>query len=79
LTPEVRPRFQKLVLPEGIPYDRETGFGTAKLGLIYELNRRFERQKSPVVDLGGISWNQLIRELINFPKAQTSLFPASKA
>jgi hypothetical protein len=32
-------RFQKLVFPEGISYTRNKGFGTAKLGLIYELIR----------------------------------------
>ncbi len=37
LSPKVRPRFQKLVWPEGISFTREKGFGTAKLGAIFEL------------------------------------------
>lgn len=37
LSPKVRPRFQKLVWPEGISFTREKGFGTAKLGVIFEL------------------------------------------
>jgi site-specific DNA recombinase len=63
LPAELRPRFQRLVFPEGIPYDRKTGFGTAKLGLIYELNRQSAAQKSYMVLLLGISWNQLLEEL----------------
>lgn len=54
LPPRLRPRFQKLVFPEGIPYQRNKGFGTAKLGLIFNLNQQFENRKfskkSQVVD-----------------------------
>lgn len=34
LAPELRPRFQKLIFPDGAPYCRSEGFGTTKLGLI---------------------------------------------
>ena len=44
------PRFQKLVFPEGITYIKGKGFGTARLGLIFEMNRTFDIQKSEVVD-----------------------------
>lgn len=54
LSPELRPRFQKLLFPAGLPYDREKGFRTAKLGLIYELNSAFDGTKSSLVDLRGI-------------------------
>ncbi len=54
LAPQLRPRFQKLVFPEGLPYSRTSGFGTAQLGLIYELNGHFLAQKSQAVDLRGI-------------------------
>ena len=54
LSPELRPRFQKLLFPQGIPYDKEKGFGTAKLGLIYELKRQSISQKSRVVALSGV-------------------------
>ena len=47
-------RFQKLVFPEGIPYDIKTGLGTTKLGVIYEQNRRSAGQSSLVVDPPGI-------------------------
>ena len=47
-------RLQKLVFPEGIPYKRDTGFGTARLGLIFELNRESRGQKSHVVPSRGI-------------------------
>ncbi len=58
LSPQVRPRFQKLVFPDGIPYDRKTGFGTTKLGLIFNLNQQFSGvksiKKSQVVDPVGV-------------------------
>ena len=55
---ETKKRFQKLILPEGITYDRKLGFGTAKLGRIYEINRQLDGQKTNVVDLGRIVPNQ---------------------
>lgn len=48
---QLRPRFQKRIFPEGIPYKRNEGFGTAKLGLIYEVNEHFDGKKSSLVDL----------------------------
>ena len=56
-------RFQKMVFPEGISYTRNEGFGTPSLGLIYELNRTFGTQKSPLVDFTFTHWNQIITEL----------------
>ena len=47
LPPQLRPRFQKLVFPEGIYYNKKTGFRTTKLGYIYELNQKMEAIKSP--------------------------------
>ena len=49
LSPDLRPRFQKLVFPDGIPYSRDTGFGTTKLGLIYEFSADFAVAKSNMV------------------------------
>ncbi len=46
---EQKQRFQKLVLTEGISYDRERGFGTAKLSFIYEANLKFQGEKSQLV------------------------------
>jgi hypothetical protein len=43
-------RFQKLILPKGISYDKKLGFGTAHLGLIYEINYQFDGNKSSLVD-----------------------------
>jgi site-specific DNA recombinase len=42
-------RFQKMVFPEGISYKRGEGFGTAQLGLIYELNQTCGDDKSLLV------------------------------
>ena len=56
-------RFQKLIFPEGISYKRSDGFGTARLGLIYELNRTCNDEKSLKVRLALISWNQIASEL----------------
>jgi site-specific DNA recombinase len=49
LPAQLRPRFQKLVFPEGLPYSSASGYGTAKLGLIYEINRRSSGDLSHVV------------------------------
>lgn len=51
---KMRTRFQKLIFPEGIPYARTSGFGTAKLGLIYEINRQSDGDLSQVVDPAGL-------------------------
>ncbi len=53
LAPALRARFQKLVFPQGIAYNRESGFGTAVLGRIFSLNREYTLQKSLLVDLTG--------------------------
>ena len=46
-------KFQKLVFPEGILYKRDEGFGTARLGLIYEMNEACGDNKSLLVDPSG--------------------------
>jgi len=56
------------VLPYGIPYDRNVGFGTAQLGLIYEQNGEFLASDSQDVPLMGLDWNQLLDELQEFHK-----------
>ncbi len=53
LSPQLRSRFQKRVFPEGIPYKRSQGFGTAKLGLIYKLIKQSESKKSQLVAPAG--------------------------
>jgi len=47
---ESHSRFQKLIFPEGISYKINYGFGTARLGLIYELNRTSKNENSPLVN-----------------------------
>ncbi len=54
MSPKLRPRFQKLVFPEGICYKKQKGFGTVKLGLIYELNQLFEVSNPRLVTRAGI-------------------------
>lgn len=61
-------RFQNLVLPEGIPYQKNIGFGTAKLGYIFELIQSFSVPKSSSVDLVGFSWNRFTEELKEWEK-----------
>lgn len=53
LVPTLQPKFQKLVFPEGIPYERGKEFGTAKLGIIHEINQLFDADKSQLVDRTG--------------------------
>jgi hypothetical protein len=59
----LRPRFQKLIFPDGIPYQRGNGFGTARLGLLFELNRPSDSSKSGLVPLVRSSWNLIVKEL----------------
>src|SRR3989344_1161210 len=54
LAPTLRARFQKLVFPQGITYDRETGFGNVVLGRIFNLNYQHTLTKSPLVDPPGV-------------------------
>ena len=53
LSPQAKPRFQKLVYPEGIPYAKGVGFGTAKMGRIFELNQKFLLKESYLVRPAG--------------------------
>jgi site-specific DNA recombinase len=53
LPPHLAPRFQKLVFPQGIPYVRNDGFGTAEMGLIFRMNEALDAQTSDVVDPSG--------------------------
>ena len=71
-------RFQKMVFPEGISYIRGKGFGTAKLGLIYEMNRTFENEKSSLVDCALTGWNQIMAELREWEKIKQSFSFALK-
>ena len=70
-------RFQKLVFPEGISYTRNKGFGTAKLGLIYELNRTCDGKKSGLVDLTFNRWNQIITELKHWQEVREAFWLAA--
>ena len=54
LSPQLRPRFQKLVFPDGLPYSKANGFGTTKLGIIYEINQRSHGNLSQMVHPVGI-------------------------
>ena len=49
LSYRLQPRFQKLVYPEGIPYTKGVGFGTSKMGRIFELNQEFLLEESSLV------------------------------
>jgi hypothetical protein len=63
LPPDLRPRFQQLIFPEGVSYSRSKGFGTTKLGLIFELYRQTAGENPSLVDLMGVGWNQILAEL----------------
>ncbi len=67
IPPDFWPWFQKLIFPEGIPYQNNSGFGTTKLGVIFNLNQAFLKaqftKKSPLATLVQINWNQLMKEL----------------
>ncbi len=48
---EIQQRFQQILFPEGIPYDREKSFGTSILGPIFKLKSEFDREKSKSVHI----------------------------
>ncbi len=51
-----RQRLQKLVLPEGIKYDKTTGtYGTAVLSPVFKLSENFRLQKSDFVAGAGLA------------------------
>lgn len=59
----VRPRFQKAMLPEGTPYDREQGFGTATLSPLLALSCSSGVSRSQLVHLVRVSWNRIVESL----------------
>ena len=59
----VKPRFQKYIFPNGITYFRDRGFRTTDLALTFRLNQQFVETNSTLVDLTGIDYNQIIKEL----------------
>jgi len=60
---ETKQRFQRLVFPQGIPYRRNKGFGTAPMGLLYTLSGHLQKGNFTSVDPSSLSWNQLAKEL----------------
>lgn len=59
-------RLQKLVLPEGITYNKTAGaYGTAVLSPIFELNCHFVDGESVLVAGVGQHWNQIIKDLMD--------------
>ena len=69
----VRLKFQKLLFPDGILYDRETGFGTARLGCIFSLYERWGGSNAHLVRLMDVSWNQIMDELQEFDRRRRKL------
>jgi hypothetical protein len=68
---ELKPRFQKLVFPEGVAYDLKIKFRTTKLGYIYELIQKNEDKKSQFlkdVDFVGFYWDHILEELYQWGK-----------
>lgn len=53
IDPALRQRFQKIAFPIGIPFGRESGFGTVKTARIFELNRTFATTGSLKVRRAG--------------------------
>ena len=61
MPPEVYPVFHKLLLPEGIVYNRERGYGTPKVGPIFGLYEAQAPEKSSVVPRRGLEPPPLAR------------------
>ena len=57
-------RLQKLVLPEGITYNKTNGtFGTAVLSPIFKLNEEFDGNSSDLVAMVVRDWHQIIFDM----------------
>lgn len=52
-SPADKQRFQNIIFPEGLTYDFGVGFGTAKLGLTYEVIGQIDTNKSTLVGPAG--------------------------
>jgi len=63
LPDELKPRFQKLIFPQGMPYTKSDGFGTITLNLIFEINQSFCGKIPRSVDQTLPIWNQFVNEL----------------
>jgi site-specific DNA recombinase len=72
-------RFQQILLPDGISYERNRGVGTTKLGLIYEANRASQKSNSHVVSLLRANWNRLLEDLRAIFEVMKSTAPFSGA
>jgi len=64
LTPDFRRRFQNLVFPEGIFYEKEKGFWNPKLSSIYKLSSDLAHENANKVDLESKEWLQIFREYL---------------
>lgn len=73
LSPQLRRRFQKLLFPDGIPYNKEKGFGTPRLGSIFQLNQLFCDSKSDAVPLVRTNWNTIVEELKKWDEIKQEL------
>jgi len=73
--PADRPQFQRLLFPDGIPYARESGFGTARLGLLFELNQEYRAHNSSLVHFVGNSWNRILEHLHEWEKLRSPVPP----
>jgi len=51
---QIQQKFQKRVFPEGLTYQVHSGFGTPKLGLVYQINQTCRDDKTHLVALRGI-------------------------
>ena len=59
--PKQKQRFQRMVLPEGVPYDRTTQtFGTAVLSPIFSLSEAYKTSPTHLVAELRRSWQSLI-------------------
>ena len=79
LKPELRPRFQQLVFPDGLPYTREQGFGTAKLGLIYEIYQASKGKKSALVHHAVSGWNRIMAYIMEWNTVKREWRPENGA
>jgi hypothetical protein len=78
LSVPARVRFEQILFPKGIAYERNRGIRTPELGPVFSLIYRAETTKSPTVDWRGDRLNQIVeslKDVIELDKELTALLP----
>ncbi len=74
LRDELKPRLQKLIFPEGIPYFKGKGFATTDLSLMLATQKTVRNRRSNVVTYCIEHWNTLIQQIKHWSEILPHIF-----